>query len=257
MYKVEITGVDTSKLKTLSNDLTNELLEKTIAGDPKSREKLVKGNIKLVLSVIKKFNSKNENVDDLFQVGCIGLMKAIDNFDMSHNVRFSTYAVPMIIGEIRRYLRDSGSIRVSRSYKDLAYKAINLKESLYQKNSVEPSIDQIASILEVEPIDVIIALEAIQDTVSMSTPIYDNGGDIISLEDQIGSDEKILEKFVESSMLTQAFKKLTSREKSIIYNRFFLDKTQMEIAQEMDISQAQVSRLEKSALKSMRDFMKE
>lgn len=256
MYKVEITGVDTSKLKTLSNDKMNELLIKIRNGDKKSRDILIQGNLKLVLSVIKKFSARNENPDDLFQVGCIGLMKAIDNFDLSHNVKFSTYAVPMIIGEIRRHLRDSGSIRVSRSYKDLAYKAISLKDKLYQENHVEPKCEEIAAKLGVEPIDIVLALESIQDTVSMSTPIYDNGGDIIELEDQLGKDERILDSFVESTMLLNAFRRLDSREKAIIYKRYFLDQTQMEIAQELDISQAQVSRLEKGALKSMHTFMK-
>ncbi len=256
MYKVEITGVDTSKLKTLTNDEMYSLLEKIKLGDTVAREKMINGNLKLILSVIKKFNRRNENLDDLFQVGCIGLIKAIDNFDMSHNVRFSTYAVPMIIGEIRRHLRDSGSIRVSRSYKDIAYKALGIKEEYANKNLKEPSINTIASILEVKPIDVILALEAIQDTVSMSTAIYDNGGDVIELQDQLGFDENYFEKWKNDTLLKKAIKSLDSREKNIIMSRYFKDKTQMEIASELNISQAQVSRLEKSALKQMRDIMK-
>lgn len=257
MYKVEITGVDTSKLKTLSSKETVCLLNEIKNGNQEARDKLIKGNLKLVLSVIKKFHQRNENVDDLFQVGCIGLIKAVDNFDMSHNVKFSTYAVPMIIGEIRRHLRDSGSIRVSRGYKDLAYKALSLKEKLYMENSKEPTVDELAKILECEAVDIVLALEAIQDTISMSTTIYDNGGDIISLEDQISSDESIMDEFVSKSMLKEAFKRLSLREKDIIYKRYFLDETQMEIAQDLNISQAQVSRLEKGALKSMYDYMKE
>lgn len=256
MYKVEITGVDTAKLKTLSADKMKELIISYQSGDEEARNILIQGNLKLVLSVIKKFSGRNESADDLFQVGCIGLMKAIDNFDLKHNVRFSTYAVPMIIGEIRRHLRDSGSIRVSRSYKDLAYKALAIKDRLYQENHTEPRMEEIAKILGVEVIDIVLALEAIQDTISMSTPIYDNGGDVIELEDQLGRDEQILNKFVESRMLTKAFSNLETREKAIIYKRYFLDKTQMEIALELDISQAQVSRLEKGALKQMFEFMR-
>lgn len=255
MYKVEITGVDTSKLKTLTSEVMNELIISAHEGNMDARNKLIEGNLKLVLSVIKRFNNRNEEADDLFQVGCIGLMKAIDNFDLSHNVKFSTYAVPMIIGEIRRHLRDSGSLRVSRSYKDLAYKALALKEKMYKESHEEPKMEEIAKALNVEVLDIVLALEAIQDTISMSTPIYDNGGDVIELEDQIGSDERLLDKVIERTMLTKAFTKLDEREKTIIYNRYFLDKTQTEIAEELQISQAQVSRLEKGALKIMYDFM--
>ena len=256
MYKVEITGVDTSKLEALSFEETNKLIKEAHDGSIDARDKIIKGNLKLILSVIKRFSYKKENNDDLFQVGTIGLMKAIDNFDLSHNVKFSTYAVPMIIGEIRRYIRDSGSIRVSRSYKDLAYKSLNFKESYFQKNGREPKIEEIASSLGVEGIDVILALESIQDTVSMSTPIYDNGSDVIELSDQLGYDEKLLDRIVEKKMLRQAYNRLDERQKTIIYKRYFLDETQMEIASDLDISQAQVSRLEKSALKKMYDYMK-
>ncbi len=256
MYKVEITGVDTSKLKTLSFEETNQLIKEAHDGSTEARDKIIKGNLKLILSVIKRFSCKRENNDDLFQVGTIGLMKAIDNFDLSHNVKFSTYAVPMIIGEIRRYIRDSGSIRVSRSYKDLAYKSLNFKESYFQEHGCEPKTEEIAKSLGVEAIDVILALESIQDTVSMSTPIYDNGSDVIELSDQLGNDEKILDKLAERKMLKNAYSRLDPRQKTIIYKRYFLDETQMEIASELEISQAQVSRLEKSALREMYDYMK-
>ena len=256
MHKVEITGVDTSKLKTLSNDEQKELLLKIKEGDALAREKMIAGNLKLVLSILKRFNGRKENLDDLFQVGCIGLMKAIDNFDLSHNVRFSTYACPMIIGEVRRYLRDNGSIRVSRSYRDIAYKAINFKDRFITENQREPSITEIAEYLNVDGVDVVLALEAIQDTVSMSTPIYDNGGDVIELEDQIGGNDYITENWVRSNMIKEAFSKLSEREKVIIQKRYYLDKTQVEIAEELNISQAQVSRLEKNALKTMYDIMK-
>lgn len=255
MHKVEITGVDTSKLKTLSNDEQQALLIKIKAGDKDAREKMIAGNLKLVLSVLKRFNDKKESMDDLFQVGCIGLMKAIDNFDLSHNVRFSTYACPMIIGEIRRHLRDNGSIRVSRSYKDIAYKAICYKDKYLNEFHKEPSINEIAEHLGVDSVDVVLALEAIQDTVSMSTPIYDNGGDVIELEDQLGGTDYITENWMRNNLIKEAFSKLSKREKEIIYDRYYLDKTQMEIAEELSISQAQVSRLEKNALKIMYDSM--
>ncbi|MDE7385174.1 MAG: SigB/SigF/SigG family RNA polymerase sigma factor [Anaeroplasmataceae bacterium] len=255
MHKVEITGVDTSKLKTLSNEEQQELLRKIKDGDMQAREKMIAGNLKLVLSVLKRFNDRKESMDDLFQVGCIGLMKAIDNFDLSHNVRFSTYACPMIIGEVRRHLRDNGAIRVSRSYKDIAYKAIGYKDKFLLEHHREPSINEIAEHLNVDSVDVILALEAIQDTISMSTPIYDNGGDVIELEDQIGGTDYITENWMRNNMIKEAFSKLSKREQAIIYDRYYLDKTQMEIAEELSISQAQVSRLEKNALKIMYDYM--
>lgn len=256
MHKVEITGVDTSKLKTLSSEEMNSLLLKIKNGDLVAREKMIQGNLKLVLSILKKFNDKKELLDDLFQVGCIGLMKAIDNFDLSHNVKFSTYACPMIIGEIRRHLRDNGAIRVSRSYKDIAYKAINFKEKFIQEYHREPTINEISEAICADSVDIVLALEAIQDTISMSTTIYDNGGDAIELEDQICDSKDIFEEFLRTNMIKEAFAKLSSREKTIIYDRYYLDKTQMEIAEELNISQAQVSRLEKNALKEMYDFMK-
>ena len=246
MNKVEITGVNTTKLATLTNKEMNDLLLKIANGDKEARNKMIVGNLKLVLSVLKKFNNRNDCADDLFQVGTIGLMKAIDNFDLKHNVKFSTYAVPMIIGEIKRYLRDNGLIRVSRSLKDIAYKSIAIKEKYLEKYEREATIEEI---------DVILAFEAIQDTVSMSTPIYDNGGDIIELMDQISSDEEIVETYSRESMLKKAIKLLPKREKEIILDRYFKNKTQTEIAQELGISQAQVSRLEKNALKTMYDVM--
>lgn len=256
MRKVQITGVDTSKLKTLSNEKMNELLIKIKEGDMKAREEMIHGNLKLVLSILKRFNDKKECLDDLFQVGCIGLMKAIDNFDLSHNVKFSTYACPMIIGEIRRHLRDNSSIRVSRSFKDIAYKAIAFKDKYFQQNQKEATINEISEAIGADSLDVIMALEAIQDTISMSTPIYDNGGDVIELEDQIADEEDLNETFLKNNMIKEAFLKLRPREKKVIYKRYYQDKTQMEIAEELEISQAQVSRLEKSALKEMYNYLK-
>lgn len=247
--RVEITGVDTSKLETLSNDKMMELIAQSQNGDYEARDVLVMGNLKLILSVVRKFNNRGENLDDLFQVGTLGLLKAIDNFDVKFNVKFSTYAVPMIIGEIRRYLRDNSIIRVSRSMKDLAYKVLSFKDEYIKENMKEPTIEIIAEKLEVETIDVIIALESIQDPISIYTPIYNNGGDEIYLIDQIkdesnSEDRKILEMTIE-----KGFEKLSQREKEIIDQRYYQNKTQMEIANEIGISQAQVSRLEKNALK--------
>ncbi len=256
MNKVEITGVDTSNLKTIPNKEMVVLLEQIKQGDSDAREKMIVGNIKLVLSILKKFNNRKESIDDLFQIGMVGLIKAVDNFDSSHNVRFSTYAVPMVMGEIKRYLRDNSSIRVSRSLKDIAYKSIAIKDEYLQKHNREATIEELATRLEVDPIDVIMAFDAMQDTVSMSTPIYDNGGDIIELTDQISSTENIVENISKEHMLKQALKVLHGREKTIIYDRYFNDKTQMEIASELGISQAQVSRIEKSALKVMYNVIK-
>lgn len=252
--RVEITGVNTSELKTISNDRMMELIELSHKGDDNARDELVIGNLKLILSVIKKFAHRGENLDDLFQVGCLGLLKAIDNFDVSHGVRFSTYAVPMIIGEIRRYLRDNSPIRVSRSLKDIAYKALSFKENYLKQHQKEPTMEEIAKELGVEEIDVIVALEAIQDPISIYTPIYNNGSDEIYLIDQIrddanSEDRKILELTIKAGM-----KKLSKRERNIIKERYYLGKTQMEIANEIGISQAQVSRLEKNALKTIFNY---
>lgn len=250
--KVEICGVNTSKLPVLTNKEKEELFIKIKAGDKKAREEFINGNLKLVLSVVRKFNNRGENVDDLFQVGCIGLIKAIDNFDLSQNVLFSTYAVPMIIGEIRRHLRDNNSIRVSRSLRDIAYKALQAKEALILKNNREPTIDEVAKEIGISKEEIANALDAIQDPVSLYEPIYNDGADSLFLMDQIGDEKNKDENWVEDIAISEGLKKLNNREQMIIRKRFFDGKTQMEVAEEIGISQAQVSRLEKSALLHMR-----
>ena len=250
--KVEICGVNTSKLPVLTNKEKEELFIKIKAGDKKAREEFINGNLKLVLSVVRKFNNRGENVDDLFQVGCIGLIKAIDNFDLSQNVLFSTYAVPMIIGEIRRHLRDNNSIRVSRSLRDIAYKALQAKEALILKNNREPTIDEVAKEIGISKEEIANALDAIQDPVSLYEPIYNDGADSLFLMDQIGDEKNKDENWVEDIAISEGLKKLNNREQMIIRKRFFDGKTQMEVADEIGISQAQVSRLEKSALLQMR-----
>lgn len=250
--KVEICGVNTSKLPVLTNKEKEELFIKIKAGDKKAREEFINGNLKLVLSVVRKFNNRGENVDDLFQVGCIGLIKAIDNFDLSQNVLFSTYAVPMIIGEIRRHLRDNNSIRVSRSLRDIAYKALQAKEALVAKNNREPTIDEVAKEIGAPKEEIANALDAIQDPVSLYEPIYNDGADSLFLMDQIGDEKNIDENWIEDIAISEGLKKLNNREQMIIRKRFFDGKTQMEVADEIGISQAQVSRLEKSALLHMR-----
>ena len=250
--KVEICGVNTSKLPVLTNKEKEELFIKIKAGDKKAREEFINGNLKLVLSVVRKFNNRGENVDDLFQVGCIGLIKAIDNFDLSQNVLFSTYAVPMIIGEIRRHLRDNNSIRVSRSLRDIAYKALQAKEALILKNNREPTIDEVAKEIGISKEEIANALDAIQDPVSLYEPIYNDGADSLFLMDQIGDETNKDENWVEDIAISEGLKKLNNREQMIIRKRFFDGKTQMEVADEIGISQAQVSRLEKSALLHMR-----
>ncbi|MCI6508373.1 MAG: RNA polymerase sporulation sigma factor SigG [Bacilli bacterium] len=247
--KVEITGVNTAELKVLPSDEVMELIKKAQEGDLQARDMVVEGNLKLVLSVIKKFNNRGENLDDLFQVGAMGLIKAVDNFDFSHGVKFSTYAVPMIIGEIRRYLRDNSKIRVSRSLKDIAYKALQFKEKYLMEHAEEPSVEVIAKALNLETIDVIMALEAIQEPVSIYTPIFSNGGDEIYLVDQIPDYSSSEEKRLNQMIIEEGISRLNDRLKNIIYNRYYENKTQMEIAEELGISQAQVSRLEKNALK--------
>ena len=249
--RVEITGINTADLIPIKNERMMEILPLAQNGDEGAREELVHGNLKLVLSVVKKFNNRKENLDDIFQVGCLGLLKAIDNFDFSHGVRFSTYAVPMIIGEIRRYLRDNSPIRISRSLKDIAYKALQYKEMYINEHQKEPTIEMIANELGEEEIDVVVALEAMQEPLSIYTPIYNNGSDEIYLIDQIGDEEDPENKNVLKMTIEQGLKRLNQRERDIINKRYFLDKTQMEIAEEIGISQAQVSRLEKSALKSI------
>ena len=254
-YKVEICGVNTAELPLLKAKEKEELLKKIKQGDANAREQFIKGNLRLVLSIVQRFNQSNENIDDLFQIGCIGMIKAIDNFDLSQNVQFSTYAVPMILGEIKRYLRDNNSIRVSRSMRDTAYKAIYTKEKLTKLRQKEPTINEIASEIGVPKEDIVLALEAVQTPVSLYEPVYNDGGDTLYVLDQV-SDKKPREENSPSRIsLKEAVEKLSPREKRIITMRFFECKTQMETAAEIGISQAQVSRLEKMALKSMRNFL--
>lgn len=253
--KVEICGVNTSKLPVLKNEEMRILFKAMQSGDYSAREQLIQGNLRLVLSVIQRFSNRGEYVDDLFQVGCIGLIKAIDNFDLSQNVRFSTYAVPMIIGEIRRYLRDNNAVRVSRSLRDIAYKALQIRERLVSVQASEPTIAQIAEELQVPREEVVFALDAIQDPVSLFEPIYNDGGDPILVMDQISDDRSSDELWLEEIAIKEAMKKLNNREKHIVSLRFFQGKTQMEVADEIGISQAQVSRLEKAALKQLRKFI--
>ena len=249
--KVIICGVDTSKLPLLKEAEKEELLKKVKSGDKAARDKLISGNLRLVLSVIQRFTGRGENLDDLFQVGCIGLIKSIDNFDIAQNVRFSTYAVPMIIGEIRRYLRDNNSIRVSRSIKDTAYKAMQVKERLASQNQNEPTVQEIAKELEIPVEEVVIALESIVSPISLYDPVYSDGGDTIYVLDQVGdnNDER---NWLDEIALKEAIKNLSEREKHILSLRFMQGKTQMEVSEEIGISQAQVSRLEKSALQRIR-----
>ena len=255
MSKVEICGVNTSKLPVLTNEKMRELLRAMQAGDDSARRQLIQGNLRLVLSVIQRFNNRGEPVDDLFQVGCIGLMKAIDNFDLSQNVKFSTYAVPMIIGEIRRYLRDNNPIRVSRSLRDIAYKALQVRDSLVAKHSKEPTIGQIAEVLKIPREEIVYALDAIQEPVSLFEPIYHDGGDPIFVMDQISDEKNEDATWLEGISIREAMEKLADREKMILNMRFFHGRTQMEVADEIGISQAQVSRLEKAALKHLRRYM--
>lgn len=249
--KVEICGINTSKLKVLKESEKTELLEQMKTGDKSARDKLINGNLRLVLSVIQRFTNRGEAMDDLFQVGCIGLIKAIDNFDTSHGVKFSTYAVPMIIGEIRRYLRDNNPVRVSRSIRDTAYKAMQAKEALQKKLNREPTVEEISKELGVSTEDIVISLEAIVEPVSLYEPVYSDGGDTIYVMDQIG-DRNTDSSWINVLSLKEQLKNLNPREKQIINMRFMQGKTQMEVAQEIGISQAQVSRLEKYALKKVK-----
>lgn len=251
-YKVDICGVNTSKLPLISNDEKKILFERVAKGDKEAREQLIWGNLRLVLSIIHRFSNKNEDIDDLFQIGCIGLMKAIDNFDIKQEVKFSTYAVPMISGELKRYLRDNNSIRVSRSLRDIAYKAIYAKEEMIKRNVVEPTVMEIALELGVDAQDIVMAMEAIQTPVSLYDPVYTDAGDTLYIMDQISDKKHKEDNWVEDISLRDAVKSLPLREKNIIELRFYQGKTQMEVAKEIGISQAQVSRLEKNALKSMR-----
>ena len=256
LNKVEICGVNTSSLPVLKPDEKEALFQKIKQGDSLAREQYIKGNLRLVLSVIKRFQNSNENADDLFQIGCIGLMKAVDNFDDTLNVKFSTYAVPMIIGEIRRYLRDYNSIRVSRSLRDIAYKAIYAKETMIKKNLKEPTIDEIATEIGIDKEMVVYALDAIQSPVSLFEPVYSEGGDTLYVMDQISDQKNKEDHWLENLSLREAMNRLNQREKHIIEMRFYEGKTQMEVADEIGISQAQVSRLEKNALKTMKNYLR-
>ena len=250
--KVEICGVNTSKLKVLKNDEMMDLLRKAKAGDETAREKLIEGNLRLVLSVIQRFDRRGENVDDLFQVGCIGLIKAIDNFNTDLDVRFSTYGVPMIVGEIRRYLRDNSSVRVSRSMRDMAYKVLQVKEKFMSEHQREPTLEEISQMLDAKREDIVFALEAITDPVSLFEPVYSDSGDAVCVMDQVRDIKNTDESWLERIALKDAVDKLPEREKRILALRFFQGKTQMEVSSEVGISQAQVSRLEKSALEQIR-----
>ncbi|MBQ9279660.1 MAG: RNA polymerase sporulation sigma factor SigG [Clostridia bacterium] len=250
--KVEICGVNTSKLPVLSNEEKEKLLIEIKKGNQEAREAFVNGNLKLVLSVIKRFNNRNENVDDLFQVGCIGLIKAIDNFDLSQNVLFSTYAVPMIIGEIRRHLRDNNSIRVSRSLRDTAYKALQVREKILNEQNREATLEDISKELQIPKEDIAYALDAIQEPISLYEPVYNDGADALFIMDQVSDNKNIDDNWIEDIAISESLKKLSDRERMIIRKRFFDGKTQMEVADEIGISQAQVSRLEKTALAHMK-----
>ena len=250
--KVEICGVDTSKLPVLSADRMRELFPLVHSGDKAARDEFIQGNLRLVLSVLQRFASRGENPDDLFQVGCIGLMKALDNFDVSQNVRFSTYAVPMIIGEIRRYLRDNNAIRVSRSMRDTAYRSLQARDRLQAQLGHEPTVAQIAAEMGIPEEDVVFALEAIQDPVSLFEPVYNDGGDALYIMDQVRDESARVDRWVEDIAIREALGRLNEREKKILHLRFFEGRTQMEVAGEIGISQAQVSRLEKNALLHMR-----
>lgn len=253
--KVEICGVNTSTLKVLSDDEKRDLLLKVRDGDTDARQELIYGNLRLVLSIVQRFTGRKENLDDLFQVGCIGLCKAVDNFNVELDVKFSTYAVPMIIGEIRRYLRDNNSIRISRSVRDLAYKALQAREELTKEKNEEPTVEEIATRLGEKKETVVYALEAIVEPISIYEPVFTEGGDSIYVLDQISDTSSSDEIWLENIVLREAIRHLSERERKIIYMRYYMNKTQMEIAEEIGISQAQVSRLEKAALKQMKNQM--
>ena len=254
LNKVEICGVDTSKLPILKEEEKKALFERIKAGDKEAKEEYIKGNLRLVLSVIRRFSNSNENADDLFQIGCVGLIKAINNFNTELDVKFSTYAVPMIIGEIRRYMRDN-SIRVSRSLRDTAYKAIYAKENYMKRNLKEPTMEEIAQEIGIEKEDIVFALDAIQTPMSLQEPVYNDGDDVLYVMDQVSDKKNREENWVEELALQAAMERLGERERYIIQLRFFEGKTQIEVAQDIDISQAQVSRLEKHALKVMRQYL--
>lgn len=251
-HKVEINGVNTANIKVLDNEEMTKLFSQYQQGDVKAKELLINGNLKLVLSILKKYNNRTDNMDDLFQVGCIGLIKAIDNFDLSHEVKFSTYAVPMIVGEVKRYLRDNNSVRIARSIKDVSYKALKVKEELTNKLNKEPTVAQIAKELELSEFEVANALDSMKDTISMFEPIYNDGGDTIYLSDQLEDQKNNMRNIDEKIALKEAIDSLKKREKYIIEQRYMIGKTQMELAEELGISQAQISRLEKSGMNNIR-----
>lgn len=253
--KVEICGVNTAKLKVLTDEEKHDLLLKTKAGDENARKELIGGNLRLVLSIIQRFSGRRENMDDLFQVGCIGLIKAVDNFNVELDVKFSTYAVPMIIGEIRRYLRDNNAIRISRSVRDLAYRALQAREELLSKKESEPTVDEIAALLGEERHAVLHAMEAIVEPISLYEPVFNDNGDALYLMDQISDTSDGDDTWLENIVLREAIRQLNERERKIVQLRFYQNKTQMEIAKEIGISQAQVSRLEKGALEKMKKQM--
>lgn len=255
-HKVEICGVNTADIKVLTNEEQMELFKKFQSGDLSAKEELINGNLKLVLSILKKYNNRTDNMDDLFQIGCVGLVKAIDNFDLSHEVRFSTYAVPMILGEVRRYLRDNNSIRVSRSLRDTAYKALKYKEQVYNKEGKEPSLEEVAEHFGITLFEVVQALDSLREPVSMFEPIYSDGGDTIYLVDQIEDKHASSNELSMKVALDEAIGNLEDREQYILDERFVVGKTQMEIAQELQISQAQVSRIEKGAIKQLKKVLK-
>lgn len=257
MNKVEICGVNTSKLKLLDETEKRELFERIKQGDEEAKERYIEGNLRLVLSVMKRFGTSNENPDDLFQIGCVGLIKAINNFNPELDVKFSTYAVPMIIGEIRRYMRDNNSIRVSRSLRDVAYKAIYAKEMYIKTNMREPSVQEIADEIGISKEDIVYAMDAIQSPMSLQEPVYNDSGDALYVMDQVSDKKNREETWVEHLALQAAMRLLSERERYIITLRFFEGKTQMEVAEEIQISQAQVSRLEKNALRTMRKYLTE
>ena len=256
LNKVEICGVNTSKLPVLTAEEKAELFRRIKSGDEQARELYIKGNLRLVLSVIRRFQNSSENADDLFQIGCIGLIKAIDNFDTTLQIKFSTYAVPMIIGEIRRYLRDNNSIRVSRSLRDIAYKAIYTRENYMKQHLKEPTVTEIAQEIGIEKEMIVYALDAIQNPVSLFEPVYTEGGDTLYVMDQISDKKNREDNWIEELSLNDAMNHLNERENFILRLRFYEGKTQMEVAEEIHISQAQVSRLEKNALKSMRNYLR-
>ena len=254
-HKVEICGVNTANIKVLSNEEMIELFKRYQSGDKLAKDDLINGNLKLVLSILRKYNNRVENMDDLFQVGCVGLIKAIDNFDLSHGVMFSTYAVPMILGEVKRYLRDNNSVRIARSIKDTAYKALKAKEELTNDLGREPNVSEISKKLELPEYDVVNALDSMRDTVSMFEPIYNDGGDTIYLADQLSDSKGNFYPLDYHIALSDALKKLKDKEKYILLQRYIIGKTQMELSEEIGISQAQISRLEKSGLDNLKKMI--